>query len=134
MNLGQFLALESDVLLVSVRPGRIEDTSYEIGTVGRISRTIHPDEPPEIVIHFTRTLAFDFAHLERKNWEILRHCARCGSLEVVLVECSRCHRPDYCQDCLGAHNCHIPAIGLSREPRREKTICLTEQRSKSAQR
>lgn len=131
MRLDQYLTLEPDTLLVSVRPGRINGLCYEIGTVGWITRNVRPDEPPEIIIHFTRTLALDFSHLEKRNWEILCHCSRCGSLEINLTKCSRCQRPDYCSRCLDAHNCHIPVIGLSREPRREKTICLTEQRSKS---
>lgn len=130
MRLEQYLGLESDTLLVAVRPGRINGTTYEIGTIGRISRNSRLDDAPEITIHFTRHVSYDFAHLEKKNWEILRHCSRCGSLEINLDKCGRCQRPDYCAPCLSNHNCHIPAVGLSREPRREKTLCHTEHRSK----
>lgn len=134
MRLEQYLSLETDSLLVAVRPGRIENLNYDVGTVGRISRNVRPDEAPEITIHFTRSLEFNFAHLEKKNWEVLRHCCRCGSLEINLTKCTRCQRPDYCAGCLDIHTCHIPLIGLSREPRREKISCHTEPRSKSVPR
>lgn len=124
MRLDQYLALASDTLLISVRPGRINEISYDAGTVGRISRNLRPDEAPEIIIHFTRTASFDFAHFEKRNWEVLRHCSRCGSLEIELSKCTRCYRPDYCRLCLSDHHCHIPAVGLSREPRREKQCQL----------
>lgn len=134
MRLDQFLALESDTLVVSVHAGRINDVNYDSGTIGRIARIMRPDEPPEIIIHFTRTLAFDFARLEKRNWEILKHCSRCGALDINLAKCGLCSRPDYCLACLKDHDCHIPVIGLSREPRREKLLCLSEPRSKLARR
>ena len=117
-----FYSLESKTLLVATRPGQIQGVTYDAGTIGVIERVHNPSEGSGRIIRFTRSLSFDFAYFDRVKWEILKHCATCLWLvmETELTRCERCMRPDYCRTCIETHNCTVPTVGLSREPRHIK--------------
>lgn len=119
MNLQSFLSLENHTTLIAVRPGSIQGVTYEAGTIGVLERVKDPSEGSGKIIHFTRALAFDFAFLEKRNWEVLKHCAACSRsvIETDLKSCETCLRPDYCPQCVETHNCLVPSIGVSRKPR-----------------
>jgi hypothetical protein len=115
-----FLALESGDVVISTRPGEALGIRYDLGTVGLIRCDKTTDGDLHRHVQFTRSLVLDFSFFNAQNWEVLRHCAQCRSATILsqLKMCDVCWRQDYCPECLGNHDCHVPAIGVSREPRR----------------